>query len=222
VGLSATEIALALLFSGLVAVGLGVLAAWQRGSPSDAAVGFALLGLQAVPAFWMAELLSRTFSGRSVLGTTVGGADFVPRFALAVVTLALSSLAILSREQRSAMLEVLRQDYMRTARAKGLSLFRMLVVHAVRASIVRTLTLTGLQLPVLLGASTVVETVFGLRGFGYELVVAVERGDVAWLMASTMLAATMVHLTLFSVDVLIGALDPRIRFELTRPPVEVS
>ena len=163
--------------------------------------------LYATPTFAVAELLRRTASAEGASGTRVG---------LAVAALAAGSLATCSRWQRAAMLEVVGQDFVRTARAKGLSGPRVLVVHALRNALMPTVTLAGLHLPALLGGAFVVEEIFGLPGMGYETLRAVEAHDAAWLMAVILVAAVTVTLGLVASDVAYGVLDPRVREELTR------
>ena len=121
-----------------------------------------------------------------------------------------------SRWQRAAMLDVVRQDFVRTAHAKGLSGPRVLVVHALRNALMPTVTLAGLHLPALLGGAFVVEEVFGLPGMGFETLRAIEAHDAAWLMAVILVAAVAITLGLVASDVAYGALDPRVREVLAR------
>jgi peptide/nickel transport system permease protein len=130
---------------------------------------------------------------------------------LPVTALTLGSLASLSRYQRASMLEVIRQDYIRTARAKGLSLFRVLVVHALRNALTPTVILAGLEIPVLFGSAFIVEDVFALPGLGYETLRAVEAHDSPWLTAVILLLAVIATLGLIASDVACGMLDPKVR-----------
>jgi peptide/nickel transport system permease protein len=121
------------------------------------------------------------------------------------------SLATLSRYQRAATLETSRQDYVRTAKAKGASPLRQLVVHALRNAMLPTVTLAGLQFPALLGGAFVVEEVFAVPGMGYETIRAVEAHDTAWLVSITLVTAVITTLALIASDVAHGLLDPRMR-----------
>jgi peptide/nickel transport system permease protein len=114
------------------------------------------------------------------------------------------------------MLDVVGQDFVRTAHAKGLSGPRVLVVHALRNALMPTVTLAGLHLPALLGGAFVVEEVFELPGMGYETLRAIEVHDAAWLMAVILVAAVAITLGLVVSDVAYGVLDPRVREELAR------
>jgi ABC-type dipeptide/oligopeptide/nickel transport system permease component len=199
--------ALAMLLSWTIAVPLGAIGAWRHGRRLDWVTTAAIFLLYATPTFTIAEILRRVAGDHAV-----GGA----RLALAVTALALGSTATLSRWQRSAMLDVVRQDFVRTARAKGLPEWRVAVVHALRNALMPTVTLAGLHLPVLLGGAFVVEEVFGLPGLGFETLRAIEAHDAAWLMAVILASAAAVTLGLVASDVACAALDPRVREVLTR------
>jgi ABC-type dipeptide/oligopeptide/nickel transport system permease component len=163
--------------------------------------------LYATPTFAVAEVLRRVTASYAV-----GGA----RVALAVVALAAGSLATLARWQRSAMLEVIHQDFIRTAHAKGLPGWRVLAFHALRNALLPSVTIAGLNLPALLGGAFVVEEVFGLPGIGSETIRAIESHDSAWLMAVLFVSAIAVTLGLLASDLVYGALDPRVRETLGR------
>jgi ABC-type dipeptide/oligopeptide/nickel transport system permease component len=198
---------LAMLASWLLAIPIGALGAWRQGRLFDLTSGAALFLLYATPTFAVAELLRRIAAGHPI-----GGA----RVALAVVALTAGSVATQSRWQRAAMLEVVRQDYVRTAHAKGLPAWRVAVVHALRNALLPTVTLAGLHLPSLLGGAFVVEAVFGLPGVGFETLRAIEAHDAPWLMAVVLASAVAVTAGLVASDVAWGALDPRVREVLAR------
>jgi peptide/nickel transport system permease protein len=193
--------ALAMLTSWTLAVPLGTLGAWWRGRPFDVASSAVLFVLYAAPTFAVGELLRRIASTE----------EASLRMALAVTSLAVGSLATLSRWQRAAMLEVVRQDYVRTAHAKGLSSGRVAVVHALRNALLPMTTLAGLHLPALLSGAFVVEEVFRLPGLGSETLRAIHAHDDPWLMAVVMAAAVTTTLGLIASDVASSALDPRVR-----------
>ncbi len=207
----------AMLLAFAVAIPLAVIGAWMRGTRVDRLVALVLFALHAVPTFWAAEILIRTFGFARVTGAADlavaldTNADTVRRLWLPVVAMAVTALAVLSRQQRAALLDVLGQDFVRTARAKGLSEARTLVVHALRAALLPTVTLAGMQLPMLLGASLVVEEVFALPGLGWETLRAVEVHDARWLVAVVLLVATLSTVGLLASDVAYGLLDPRVR-----------
>jgi ABC-type dipeptide/oligopeptide/nickel transport system permease component len=191
---------LALLVSYVIAIPIGVLAAWRRGHRIDVLLAFVLLTAYSLPVFWVAQILAGVFQRSGPLG-----------LAVAVVTLALGSIAFLSRHQRAAVLEVLPQDYIRTARAKGVPRARVAVVHALRNAVVPTLTLAGVQFPAIFGGAFVVEEVFGIRGVGWETLRAIENHDAAWLVVVVLFTATITTVMLIASDVGNALLDPRMR-----------
>jgi ABC-type dipeptide/oligopeptide/nickel transport system permease component len=199
--------AVAMLLSFALAVPLGALTAWRRGKSVDVAFAALLFAMYSLPTFGTAELLRRAFVSSLANDASLGPA----RLVLPVLTLTVGALATLARYQRNAMLDVVRQDYVRTARAKGMSAARWILVHALRNALLPTVTLAGLQLPAMLGGAFVVEEVFVVPGLGYETLRAIESHDVAWLMATIVLAALVTTFGLVASDVAYGVLDPRIR-----------
>jgi peptide/nickel transport system permease protein len=198
---------LAMLVSWALAIPIGAIGAWRQGRTFDVVSAAVLFVLYATPTFAVAELLRR-LAGEN-------GSD-ATRVALAVAALAAGSVATLSRWQRAAMLDVVRQDFVRSARAKGVSGWRVAVRHVLRNALMPIVTLAGLHLPVLLGGAFVVEEVFGLHGAGFETLRAIEAHDVPWLMAIVLASAVAVTAGLVASDVACGALDPRVRETLTR------
>jgi ABC-type dipeptide/oligopeptide/nickel transport system permease component len=196
---------LSLLVSFALAVPVGAIGAWWRGRPFDVVASAGMFLLYATPTFFLAELLRR-----AAASTGLQVADG----ALAVCALAAGSLATLSRWQRSALLEVKNQDFVRTAQAKGLSPWRVLIVHVLRNALMPTITVAGLHLPALFAGAVVVEEIFGLPGIGFETLRAIENRDSAWLMAALLLSAVTITLGLVASDVAYGAIDPRVRERL--------
>jgi peptide/nickel transport system permease protein len=126
------------------------------------------------------------------------------------------SVAALSRWQRAALLEVIPRDFIRTARAKGLSAVRVAYVHALRSALMPVVTLAGLHIPSLLGSAFVAEEIFGLPGLGFETVRAVEAHDTSWLMAVMIACTIITTLGLTLSDFAHTALDPRVRDGVVR------
>lgn len=193
---------LSMMASYLIALPLALISAWRRNKPVDRLLALVLFVLYALPTFWVAELFERW---------SLGGPSSAGRLVWPAAALTLSTLASLSRYQRTAMLEVLGLDYVRTARAKGLSLPRVLVVHALRNAMMPTVTLAGLQIPMLIGGAFIVEEVFAVPGLGYESLRAVEGHDAAWLIATVLLTALVSTFGLILSDLAYAALDPRVR-----------
>jgi peptide/nickel transport system permease protein len=196
-----------LLLSWALAIPIGAYGAWRQRGAFDVASSVLMFLLYAMPTFVLAELLRRIAAAVSLGGGRVW---------LAIIALAAASLATSSRWQRTAMLEVLRQDFVRTAVAKGVPAWRVAVQHALRNALAPSITLAGVHLPALVGGAFVVEEVFGLPGIGFETLRAIEAHDSAWLMAVVLATALAVTLGLLVTDVAYGALDPRVREEFVR------
>jgi peptide/nickel transport system permease protein len=190
---------LALLVSIAAAVPMGVLAAWRRGHAIDLAMAAVVLLAYSIPTFLVAELFA-TFGRASGLGV------ILPVLALATV-----SFSVMQQHQRASMIEKLAQDYVRTARAKGARTLRVAIVHALRNALVPTVTLAGVQFPALVGGAFVVEEVFDVHGMGWETLRAIETRDVAWIVAVTLLCASVTTASLVASDIAYGLLDPRVR-----------
>lgn len=135
----------------------------------------------------------------------------VKHLILPAVVLATIPLAVIARMTRSSMLEVLREDYVRTARAKGLSPLRVVVVHTLRNALIPVLTVIGLQVGTLIGGAVLTETIFSWPGIGKWLIDAISRRDYSVVQNGILLVALLVILTNFVVDILYGVVNPRIR-----------
>jgi peptide/nickel transport system permease protein len=212
--LSLTWVSLVLSYA--LAIPLGVAAAIRRGQAVDLLLAALLFALYALPTFWVAELLAHIVTGPA--GRTPLAPLGPPRaiytrttFILAAIALSVSSMALLSRFQRASMLDVLRQDYIRTAHAKGIGHVRIVVVHALRNALMPMVALAGLQLPTSFGGAFVVEEVFGLPGMGYETLRAVEAHDAAWLTTVLLVLSVVAMAGLIVTDLAVGALDTRVR-----------
>ena len=195
---------------GVVALPLGVVAAIYRGRAADVlAMGFAVVG-QATPYFWMGIVLILVVSVELAWLPTSGRGDW-RHLILPAVTLGTHFAASLARLTRTSMLEVLGQNFVTTARAKGLGESRVILAHALKNAAVPVVTLVGLQFGTLLGGAVVTETIFAWPGVGRLSVQAIYNRDYPVVQASVFtLAATFVLVNLI-VDVLYTYLDPRIR-----------
>jgi len=217
-GLSLPLAAFAIVLSTLIAIPLGVLAAAKRNRAADVGVmGFTQLGI-AVPNFWFAILLILLFAVHwHVLpaGGFAGWEDGVwpalKTLLLPAVALALPQAAILARVTRSSVLETLGEDYVRTARAKGLSRNAALWRHAVRNALIPVVTIMGLQFSFLLAGTIIIENVFYLPGLGRLIFQAIAQRDLIVVKDLVMLLAASVVVVNFVVDLLYAVLDPRLR-----------
>ncbi len=205
------ELALAaLLLAIVIAIPLGVLAARHQGGAIDrGAMGFSMLGA-AIPSFWLGPILILVFS--LWLGwTPVSGREGVGSLVLPAVTLGTGLAAILARMVRSSVLEVLGEDYIRTARAKGLGPTAVLWRHALRNAWLPILTLLGMQFGALLGGAVVTESVFAWPGLGSLLIEAIQTRDYPVVQAAVLLISLTYLLVNTATDLLYVAVDPRIR-----------
>ena len=201
-----------LLVAIALALPLGLLAAVRQHTPLDyGAMGFALFGMS-IPNFWMGPLL--ILVGALWLGWfPVSGQEGWNAVALPALTLGTAMAAILARMIRSSVLEVLGEDFMRTARAKGLSSTRAVMLHALPNSLLPILTLLGLQLGGLLGGAVITETVFAWPGLGLLMIEAIQQRDYPVVQAAVLcISVTYIMVNLLT-DLLYAWLDPRIQFK---------
>lgn len=171
---------------------------------------FSLIGVS-IPIFWFGLMLMLLFS--VWLGwLPATGAGSLSRLIMPALALGSASTAIIARQMRSGMLEVLRQDYVRTARAKGLAEWVVVSRHAVKNALIPTVTVIGLQFGYLLGGSVLTETVFARPGVGSFLVTSIEARDIPVVQVSIMMLAIAFIIVNLIVDILYAVLDPRIRY----------
>lgn len=205
------ELALASLLLSLgVAIPLGALAANRRGRPVDrAAVALAALG-QAMPPYWLGLLLILTFAVW-LRWLPSQGRGTAAHLVLPSITLALFFLGRTTRLMRSSMLEVLGQDYLRTARAKGLSELAILARHAFRNAAMAVVTIAGMDFSVLMGGAVITETVFAWPGVGRLVIQAIFDRDYPVVQVAVFVIAVIVVIANTLIDVVYMFLDPRIR-----------
>ena len=208
---------LALLIATLIGVPLGVISAVRRDSVSDygARVG-GLVGIS-IPSFWLATLLllftSRVFGWVPPI-TYVKFFDDpltnLSQFILPAISISVFTLAIVMRMVRATMLEVLGQDYVRTARAKGVKHRLVVYRHALRNALIPVVTIIGFEIGILMGGAAIVEIIFGLPGVGYVLLNAIFNRDYPVVQGATLLIAVIFVVSNTVVDIVYGWLDPRI------------
>ena len=209
---STAQLALAaMLVAVTLGVPLGLLAALSRNSWLDvASMGGALLGVS-MPSFWLGLLLIFVFSLHLAWFPATGGGD-LHHLVLPAVTLGMIAAAIIARLTRSSMLEVLGQDYVRTARAKGLGGFSVVVRHALKNALIPIITIFGLQFGNLLAGAVIVETVFSRPGLGRLIVGGILNKDFPLVQGVVLFVAATYVLINLLVDVAYAYADPRIRF----------
>jgi peptide/nickel transport system permease protein len=211
---------LGLLIAVVIGLPLGVLSAVKRDSKHDyaARVG-GLIGVS-IPNFWLATLLllftSKVFGWVPPLNYTPFYKDPITnlqQFILPAIAISVFTLAIVMRMVRATMLEVLGQDYVRTARAKGVKRKVVISRHALRNALIPVVTVVGFEIGILMGGSAIVEIIFGLPGIGNTLINAIFNRDYPVVQGATMMLAFIFIFANLLVDLLYGVLDPRISQE---------
>ncbi len=216
----------AILLGVILSIPFGVTAALKRGTRADHSLTVLSVAGVAIPEFWLGLMLILIFSvsfqawglpwlPSGGVTSAVGGGDLLDRLTHLVMpatVLAFAYLAIWSRYTRSGMLEALSQDYVRTARAKGMSERRVVYIHALRNAVIPLVTLVGLELPGLVAGGLIVEVVFGWPGIGRFAFQRALSYDYTTVMGITTFAALLVVAGNLLADILYAVLDPRIRY----------
>ena len=219
VGPTAALTALAMLISVTLAVPLGVLAAWRQGSWLDRAIMIVSVSGFSMPVFWLGFLLVWVFAIQAgvlpVQGyqpLEAGPWQFLRHLVLPAVTLSLVYMALIARMTRASVLGVLREDYIRTAFAKGLAPHRVLLGHALKAASLPVVTIIGVGFALLIGGAVVTESVFAIPGLGRLTVDAIVRRDYPVVQGVVLVVSGVYVLLNLVIDVAYVVLDPRIRY----------
>lgn len=201
-----------MIWAVIIGIGIGIVSAVKRGSPIDYLVMLIAISGISVPGFWLGLMLIQWFAvGLRLVPTQ--GLDTLSSYILPSITMGAGIMAILARFTRSSMLESLREDYVRTARAKGLNNFLVIMRHAFRNSLVEVVTVAGLQIGGLLSGSVLTETVFGIPGLGRLLVDSIEFRDYKVIQALLLFFSLEYIIINIIVDLLYGVLNPKIRYD---------
>jgi peptide/nickel transport system permease protein len=211
---------MAFLLSGILGISFGVICAVRRGTWIDTVVTFlANIGIT-MPAFWIGIILIYLIALKAGLlpvhGYTSPFEDFwlsVKQAIMPVLCLSLFSIASLTRLTRSSMLEVVEQDYIRTAWSKGLGERLIILRHTMKNALIPVITVMGLQIAFIFGGSVLIETVFNIPGIGRLMTQSVMEQDFQVVQAGTLIIAAVVVFANLMVDISYGWLDPRIRYE---------
>jgi peptide/nickel transport system permease protein len=210
---------LSMVFALALALPLGIVAAWQVGrAPDRLAMGFAVIGYS-LPVFVLGYLLIFAFSVylgwlpvQGYRPPSEGLWQFLRHLILPALTLGVTFAALIARITRSAMLDVLRQDYMRTARAKGLGLWPMLMRHALKNAAIPIMTIVGIGFGSVISGVVVTETVFNIPGIGRLTVDAILRRDYPVIQGVVLVLSGVYVLINLAVDLSYGLFDPRIKY----------
>ena len=206
---------LAMFLAVLIGIPVGIISAVKQYSFADILSTVIALAFTSIPAFWLGLLLILLFSVRLHLLPAVGS-DTWKHMLMPAVSLAAAQMATIIRMTRSTMLEVIRQDYIRTAKAKGAPQRRIICHHAIKNALLPVITTVGLSMGNLLGGALIIENVFGISGLGTLMVNSVKSKDTPMLIGSVMFAAVIAGLVNLIVDVLYTYIDPRIKAQFVK------
>ena len=206
---------LSICFTCLLGCSLGVLSAVKQYSLLDTASTIGALFFAAIPGFWLALMLIHLFALKLELLPSYG-VDTWTGYILPVVCMTFTGAAGLLRLTRSTMLETIRMDYVRTARAKGATEGRVVFVHALRNALMPVVTSLGMNFGALLGGTIVTESVFAIPGLGTHILSAIRKKDVPTVMGGTLFLAALFCAIMLIVDLIYAYLDPRIKAKYTK------
>lgn len=201
-----------IIFGSFLGIGIGVLAAVKKNTIYDQlAMTLALIGISA-PGFWIALFLILLFSYQLSIFPISGYSGFYSLI-LPSITLGLGTAGSIARMTRSSMLDVIKQDYIRTARAKGAGAYRLIFQHCLQNAVIPVITLIGMQFGYLMAGAVVTETVYALPGLGSLIVSAISTRDIPTVQGLLLFMGSIIILVNFVVDLLYTKLDPRIQYE---------
>ena len=195
--------------SAIIGISFGIISAVKQYSALDHICVVTALVFACIPGFWLGLMLMMLFSLK--LGWLPSyGAESLKNFILPTLTVSMTSAAGLLRLTRSAMLETIRQEYIRTAKAKGASKKRIIIKHALRNALMPVVTTLGTSFGASLGGAIIAETVFAMPGMGTLIITAIRQKDIPMVMGSTLFLAVLFSLIILLVDILYAVIDPRI------------
>lgn len=210
-----TLAAFSILLVCLIGIPVGVISAVKQYSVLDMVSVVLALVLASMPSFWIGLILMLIFSVQwPILPPT--GADTWQNYILPCATLAAVNLAVVTRMTRSTMLEVVRQDYVRTARSKGGSEQHIIFHHCLKNAMIPVLTIVAIQFSKLVGGAVLVESVFAMPGLGSLLVTAIRSSDTPLIMGSVIVLAVIFTVINLVIDLLYAVIDPRIKAQFSR------
>jgi len=194
----------------LLGVPLGILSATKQYTVFDTSANFVgLMGIS-IPNFWLSMMLV-LFFGVTLRWLPTSGFDTPLHWILPSFSIGLSSTAIIMRMTRSSMLEVLRQDYIRTARAKGQKESKVIIKHALKNALIPVITVVGIEVGVLLGGAILTENIFSINGIGRYMVDSIQTRDYPVIQGGVLLIAALFSFVNLFVDIIYAYVDPRIK-----------
>lgn len=200
----------------IIAIPLGILLAVKQNSVFDNVMRVVTLLLAAMPGFWLGLMLILLFSVK-LRWLPSNGLESAKACIMPLICLSVAGWTTNSRLVRASMLDVIRQDYIRTARAKGIAYGRILHKHALKNALLPIVTSIGMAIGRCVGGSVIIETVFGINGLGKMMVDALRQKDIPTIMASVIIAAVIIALANLLTDLAYAAVDPRIKSMYVKP-----
>ncbi len=205
-----------LILSIVLSIPFGIISATKQYTVTDMLVSIASLIGISIPAFWLGMMLIYVFSINLGIFPSLATPSNWKSLILPIITLGAMNTAVQARMTRSAMLEVIKQDYIRTARSKGISEKIVIRKHAMRNALIPVVTVIGLQVGYLLVGAVLTETVFSYPGIGSIMVDAIQKNDIPQILASVVFVALMFALVNLMVDIIYAFIDPRIKSQYTK------
>lgn len=199
-----------LFFATVIGIPIGIISAIKQYSALDTICTVTALTLTSIPSFWLGLMLMLAFSLKLGWFPATGVSTW-KGYVLPCITLTAGTMAMIIRMTRTTMLETIRQDYIRTAKAKGASTRRIVFKHALRNALLPVITYVGMVFGIQLGGTVIIESVFSVPGMGSLMITSIRMKDSPTLMASVILAAFCASLVNLAVDILYSYIDPRIK-----------
>ena len=202
--------AISILLAAIIGTPIGIISATKQYTAFDnITMIFALVGIS-MPVFWIGILLILLFSVK-LQWLPSSGWGSIQQMILPAITVAAQSIAVICRMTRSSMLEVIRQDYIRTVRAKGQTEYKIIISHALRNALIPIVTVIGLQFGALLGGAIMAETIFAIPGLGRLMIDAIKQRDYPVVQGVVLFVALTFSLVNLLIDIIYGFIDPKIR-----------
>ncbi len=206
---------LSCLLTCIIALPCGIICAVKQNSVLDYTITTLSIFVASMPGFWIALMFIILFA-QKLMWLPASGLSSWRHYILPVVCNGLSPIAVTSRMTRSSMLEVIRQDYVRTARSKGLKEKTVIIRHALKNALIPVITVVGAQFSMIIGGSVIIESIFNIQGMGARLVTAISSRDYSMILGITIIISAFTMIIMLIVDLVYAAVDPRIKAEFSK------
>lgn len=204
----------------IIAIPCGIICAVKQNSVLDYSITTLAIFVASMPGFWVALMFIILFC-QKLMWLPASGLSTWKHYILPVVCNGLSPIAVTARMTRSSMLEVIRQDYVRTARAKGLKESKVIIGHALKNALIPVITVIGAQFSMIIGGSVIIESIFNIQGMGARLVTAIGQRDYSMILGITIVISAFTMIIMLVVDLVYAAVDPRIKAEFSKSSIKL-